>query len=61
MKKEQIIFLLCAIFTTFSIIGIGISIALESLLIFSLSILLATICCGVGFTLRKKLAASTNG
>ncbi|UTW69141.1 DUF5325 family protein [Anaerobacillus sp. HL2] len=31
MKKEQIIFLLCAIFTTSSIMGIGISIALRSI------------------------------
>ncbi|MCT8139078.1 DUF5325 family protein [Anaerobacillus sp. CMMVII] len=56
MKKEQFIFLILAIVTTFSIVGIGISISLRSILVFSLSILLTTICCGIGFTLRKKRA-----
>jgi hypothetical protein len=56
VKKEQIIFLLCAIFTTISIMGIGISIAEGSMLIFGLSTIIATICVGVGFSLRKKLA-----
>ncbi|QOY34323.1 DUF5325 family protein [Anaerobacillus isosaccharinicus] len=57
MKKEQLTFLLLAFVTTFSIVGVGISISLGSILVFSLSILAATICCGVGFSLRKKLAS----
>ncbi|OIJ13300.1 hypothetical protein BKP37_12435 [Anaerobacillus alkalilacustris] len=60
MKKEQVIFLLCAIFTTIAIVGIGISISLGSILVFSLSIITATICCGVGFSLRKKLAQESS-
>jgi hypothetical protein len=60
VKKEQIIFLFLAILTTFSIVGIGISISLGSILVFSLSILTATICCGIGFSLRKKRATEAN-
>ncbi|WNF35602.1 DUF5325 family protein [Bacillaceae bacterium IKA-2] len=56
MKKEQFIFLLCALFTTISLIGIGISISLESMVIFSLSIATTIICIGIGFSLKKKLA-----
>lgn len=56
MTKLQIIFLLLAFLTTMAIIGIGISISLGSLLVFSLSVVTAAICCGVGFSLRKRNA-----
>ncbi|WP_129079512.1 DUF5325 family protein [Anaerobacillus alkaliphilus] len=60
MKKDQITFLLLSILTTCAIIGVGISISLQSILVFSLSILTATICCGFGFSLRKKLRSQSN-
>ena len=55
MKKENLLFLILAIFTVFGIMAIGVAIAERSLMIGLLSLVVITFACGIGFSLRKKL------
>jgi hypothetical protein len=55
MKNSKLIFLFLAVLATFSIMSIGISISLNSLLGIVFAIIMLIIIMGIGFTLKKKL------